>query len=285
MNIVDLLAEALEQAHARVVILGSTEDAQRAFENGQLDAAILVPESSTKGISAAPMQIELVLPDSPTYATVLRMALRKPLADFENLLRRSKGIELRYQDIDGETSTAFEFRYGALVPLLMFFPAFVTGGIVVDTVSEEMADRTLETLWSTPLSLSAIIGAKVTAGLLTSIVQSVAWWGLLRLNGVSIRNSGVVLLLAALGATIVGLVSAAFALIFQDRERSQFVYALFILLVTSLSYFSNVSPIALVSRFAVGDPTVGILHVAIYIGVVIVVALTLRSASRRLVAG
>jgi hypothetical protein len=36
----------------------------------------------------------------------------------------------------------------------------------------------------------------------------------------------------ALGAAMVGLISAAAALILEDRERSQFVYALFILLAT-----------------------------------------------------
>jgi ABC-type Na+ efflux pump permease subunit len=287
----EALVAALRAHHARVQIVAEPEMAQHAFEEGNLDAAILLPEPSAARASGSGQEIELVLPESETQATLMRLVLRKPLAAYENELRRQNGIELRYQELGDDASTGYapstgyEFRYGALVPLLMFFPAFVTGGIVVDTIAEELANRTLETLWSAPLSLNAIVGTKVVAGLVISFVQSVAWAALLRLNGIEIQQLGAVLLLAALGAALVALVSAAIALAFGDRERSQFAYALFILLATGISYLSDLSPIVLVSRFATGDPAAGMVHLLGYVVVVGAAAAVVGRLSRRLLMG
>jgi ABC-type Na+ efflux pump permease subunit len=281
----DRLVEILEGHHARVTTLATPAQAQAAFEAGELEAALLVPERANAVLNAGEfLALELVLPDSETQETVMRMVLRKPLAEYENVLRQQNDIELRYRDVAGEPSTAFEFRYGALVPLLMFFPAFVTGGIVVDTVSEEMVNRTLETLWSTPLSLNAILGAKMSAALLVSLGQSLLWMALLTLNGIRIRNFGVVLLLSALGAVMIAVVAALLSLSFGDRERSQFVYALFILIVTGVSYFSDYSPVALISRFAIDDPSVSLVHVAAYVVLAGGLVAALSRASRKLVA-
>lgn len=281
----DLLVDILRDYHARVTTMATPEAAQRAFEAGEIDAALLVPENGDAVLASGELlALALVLPDSETQETVLRMVLRKPLVDYENILRQQNGIELRYRDVGGKPSTSFEFRYGALVPLLMFFPAFVTGGIVVDTVAEEMVNRTLETLWSTPLSLNAILGAKMTAALLVSLGQSLLWMGLLTLNGINILNAGVVLLLSALGAVMIAVVAALLSLMFGDRERSQFVYALFILIVTGLSYFADLSPVALISRFAIGDPSVSFVHVAAYVVLALGLVTTLARVSRSLVA-
>ncbi|MGC9468055.1 MAG: ABC transporter permease [Anaerolineae bacterium] len=278
---------ALLEAHqARPRVVEDEEEAQALYEAGQLDAAILMPTASTSGLGGSSVAVaELVLPSSQTEASLLRLVLRKPLRDYENVLREANGIELRYQDLEGVPPTTYEFQYAALVPLLLFFPAFVTGGMVIDTVSEEMVNRTLETLWSTPVSLNAILLAKMTAALLVSAGQSLLWMGLLTANGIQIARPVAVFALIAMGGVTVAQVAALLSLVFRDRERSQFVYALFILLVASGSYLVDASPVILVSRLATSDPTVGWGAVLIYGGLALGLGLVLRRVSRPLIAG
>jgi hypothetical protein len=253
----------LDAHHARVSVFSGVEGAAAARSEGRLDAVIVVTAENS---------FDLYLPSSETHATLLKMVLRRPLKQYEQLLRGRAGIDMRYQNIDGEPATSFEFRYGILVPMLMFFPAFVAGGIVIDTVSQELTDRTLETLWSAPLSLNAILLAKSAATFIVTAAQCFLWLGLLRLNGVVVRSWGGVLAIALIGSSLIAIVATLISLVFQDRERSQFVYALFIVSTTSVSTFFPQSPIALVSRLSVGDPSVGLIQVLGYVGLL---ALTL----------
>ena len=264
----------LEAHHARVSVYDQIESAAQARTEGRLDAVIDITAESA---------LDLYLPASETQATLLKMILRRPLKQYEQLLREQHGIDMRFQDLQGQSPTSFEFRYGILVPMLMFFPAFVAGGIVIDTISQELTDRTLETLWSAPLSLNAILLAKATAAVLVAAGQCVLWLGLLRFNGVIVQNWGWVVAVALIGSMLIAVVATLIALAFQDRERSQFVYALFIVTAASLSTFLSLSPIALISRLAVGDAYVGGVQVLGYGGLLGIALAVLLRASKSLI--
>jgi ABC-2 type transport system permease protein len=171
-----------------------------------------------------------------------------------------------------------------IIPILMFFPAFVAGSMVVDSISEELENHTLDTLWSAPLSLNVIFGAKIVAALVLAVVQCALWSTLLRLNRIPIHNLGLVLLLAALLAATIAVGSAFVAVCFKDRERSQFVYSLFILLSAGMGYFFDASPITVMTRLAAGDYYTGVADVAIY-GVLLLAPLAVFfSTAKRLIA-
>lgn len=264
----------LDAHHAQVSVFDEVNGAAEARSEGRLDAVVVISTEDT---------LELYLPSSETQATLLKMVLRRPLKQYEQLLRARNGIQMRYQDIEGEPATSFEFRYGILIPMLMFFPAFVAGGIVIDTVSQELTDRTLETLWSAPLSLNGILLAKSAATLVVTAGQCILWLGLLSLNGVIIRNWGWVLTAALIGSALIAVVATLISLVFKDRERSQFVYALFIVSATSLSTFLPQSPVALVSRLSVGDPSVGGIQVGMYAGLLALTLAVLMIVSKPLI--
>lgn len=264
----------LDAHHARVSVFNEVEGAAEARSEGRVDAVIIAVVEDT---------FDLYLPSSETQATLLKMILRRPLKQYAHLLRERAGIDMRYQDVEGEPATSFEFRYGILVPMLMFFPAFVAGGIVIDTVSQELVDRTLETLWSAPLSINAILLAKSAATFIVTAAQCLLWLGLLRLNGVTVKNWGGVLAIALIGSSLIAIVATLISLIFQDRERSQFVYALFIVSATSLSTFFAQSPLALVSRLSVGDPSVGWGQVFGYVGLLVLTLAALLAFSTPLI--
>ena len=60
--------------------------------------------------------------------------------------------------------------------------------MVVDSLTEEMETKTLETLLAAPLSLTGIWSAKIFAAVLLAVMQIAAWMLLLRLNGITLAN-------------------------------------------------------------------------------------------------
>jgi hypothetical protein len=76
---------------------------------------------------------------------------------------------------------------------------------------------------------------------------------LLKLNGVAIQNTIWVFLLAMIVSGITSISAALGAVLLQDRERSQFIYALILLTAIAVSNILNASPITTLSRLAIGD--------------------------------
>ncbi len=273
----------LEDYHARISTYSTPEEADDAFRTGQINALLFIPDAVLVDGESI-VHVKLFLPESETLSMMVLMVIKEPLKQYENDLRKETGVQLRYRDLEGEPSTIYEFRYGVILPLLMFFPAFVTGGLVVDSISEEIAKRTLDTLWAAPLSLNTIFSAKIAAALFIAGGQCVLWIALLRFNGIVIQNLGLVLLLAIMSAALIAVSAAFIAVYLKDRERSQFIYSLFILLVTSLSYFFDASPIALTTRLSTGDYYAGFGDVAVYAVLLLLLLGVFFSTTKRLIA-
>jgi ABC-type Na+ efflux pump permease subunit len=161
-----------------------------------------------------------------------------------------------YTDLQGEPSTSFEFVYSVLLPILMFFPAFVAGSLSIDSLTEEFENNTVQTLLSAPLTINGMVSAKIASVLILSILQSGAWLVLLTLNGIAIQNVGWIFLLALIVSGLTSSSAALAAILLRDRERSQFIYALMLLAAAAISSLVNLSPIVTLSRLAVGDPFV-----------------------------
>lgn len=245
----------------RVFPYADSQEAQFAFQQSWVDAIIVAPDDR-----GGPVEMKLFLPRAEAESSLILMVLQDPLKRYENVLRAQRGIAVRYADLQGLPPTTFEFLYSIILPVLMFFPAFVAGSMVVDSLSEEMENNTLETLLSAPLSLNAAVGAKLSAALVLAVAQCVAWLALLRLNRIDVQNVALVLLLAGIVAGIVAVAAAFVTLAFRDRERSQFVYALFVLVAASASYLFDLSPIKTLTRLAIGDVFTSAANVAGFAG-------------------
>ncbi len=277
----DPLVYLLRQNQVQVVPFETLEEASKAFSEGRIEAALLIPQADIESGHGL-RHVNLFLPESEALYTLILMVLRDPLKQYESYLREQDGIHLKFTDIDGRPSTLHEFRYSVILPLLMFFPAFVTGSMVIDSLSEELANRTLDTLWSAPVSLHVIVGAKIAAPVLLAGGQCTLWAMLLRVNGILIYKPALVLLMATLNAAIIGVASVFIVLYFKDRERSQFTYSLFILLSTSLGYVFDVSPLTVITRLATGDYYTGLSDVAVYGLVLLVLLAVLFAFNKRL---
>jgi ABC-2 type transport system permease protein len=154
---------------------------------------------------------------------------------------------------------------------------------VVDSLTEEVENNTLQTLLSAPLTINGIISAKITASVFLALAQCIAWLTLLHLNGIAIQNLPWILLLAVIIAGITTTGAALGTVLLRDRERSQFVYSLMLLAAVAISTLLDLSPIKTLSRMAIGDYYTSGWNVVVFAIFLSVLWLWLLRISRRLV--
>jgi hypothetical protein len=270
----------LESSNHRVFVFNEPDKAESAFKAGKLDTIVFIPDADSN-----PNEMKIVLPDMDAQATLVLMLLKEPLERYEDFLRQQQGVFVRYQDVTGKPFTTNEFFYTIILPVLMLFPAFIAGSMVIDSICEEIENKTLDTLLSTPISLNRITSAKIIAALVVGLLQGILWLILLGANGFIIHNPVTILLLATLITAIISTLALIVALNFRDRERSQFIYSLLILLLFSLSYFLNPSPFSLIARLATGDPWMNYMYLLVYLAAAALLAVVPPLISKRLMRG
>lgn len=274
----DPLTSFLAERGLTVIPFATLAQAESAFYDGTISAIVAGPQVAN-GLT----EIKLYLPDSNTRSSLIRAAIQEPLKQYENYLRSQKGIEIHYGDLQGEPSTSFEFIYSVLLPLLMFFPAFVGGSLSIDSLTEEVENNTIQTLLSAPLTVNGMVSAKILSVVILSFVQCGAWLVLLRLNGIAIQNIGWIFLLALIVSGITATSAALCAILLKDRERSQFIYALILLASVAISNLLNLSPIVTLSRLAIGDHFLSGWNVVLFAIFLTGMYLLLRRVSHRLI--
>jgi hypothetical protein len=250
----------LQEKGVRYMALGPGVSIESAIRSGSVDAVVYIPEE-TLGAN----EMRLYMPESDTGTTIVTMVLKEPLQRYEDYLREKNGVDVKYTDIKGKPHTTYEFLYSFIVTMLMLFPAFIAGSIVIDAITEELENKTLETLLSAPVSLLEMYGAKAAAAIFIAGVQCVLWSILLYFNHIYIQNLPAVLLLAVIIAAFITISAAIIALWFHDRERSQFIYSISLMIFGGASLYMDPSPISLLIRLATGDPYAGYLDLLIYI--------------------
>jgi len=258
-----------------VIPFATLPQAESAFYEGKISAIVDTPHPATPPKTAGQAnngagdangitEIKLYLSDSAARSSLIRTAIQEPLKQYENYLRSQKGIEIHYADLQGEPSTSFEFVYSVLLPMLMFFPAFVAGSLSIDSLTEEVENNTIQTLLSAPLTVNGMVSAKISSVLILSFLQCGAWLVLLKFNGIAIQNIGWIFLLALIVSGITSTSAALCAILLKDRERSQFIYALILLAAVAMSNLLNLSPIVTLSRLAIGDHFISGWNVALF---------------------
>ena len=273
----NILGSLISERGLQTFQFDTLSNAQDAYYRGEVLAIVDTPRD-TNGLT----EIKLYLPESNTISSLVHLVLQEPLKQYENVLRTQKGINVRYTDLKGKPSTSFEFVYSVLIPLLMFFPAFVSGSMTADSITEEVENNTLQTLLSAPLTINGMVGAKIISSIILSILQCIAWLTLLQWNGIAIQNTGWILLLAVIVAGITSTFAALSAVLLKDRERSQFIYSLMLLTAAAISTLLNLSPIVTLSRLALGDAYTTGWNVMIFAMFLAGLYLVLSKTSRRL---
>ncbi len=257
------------------------------FNNQRIDAIVVIPSQSSEGTEI--IQIVIYLPKSDIKGTFATLQLKKPLEDYEEFVRdiRSKRIgfeptKLYVDSLPQKTSTYFEFIYGILIPLLVFTPVFISGGLIIDMLTEEYERKTMELLLASPMSFLEILNGKMLASVLIVPVQVVLWLTLLKLNGIAVYNVVILLLLTSVLAFIIVLTGAIVAAKYRQRTIAQYMYSLILIFLFLLWYLFADSPFNLVTRLssgAVGIEALG--YIIAYASVALVLYVYMKSQCAR----
>lgn len=250
-ELVQFIKDSQVNPHYYTDIISALSD----FDNNRIDAIVVIPKEEPGGNEL--INLVIYLPKSDIRGTFVTLQLKKPLEEYEGYVRDIRGarigfepIRLYVDDMPGKTSTYFEFIYGILIPLLVFTPVFISGGLIIDMLTEEYERKTMDLLLVSPVSFSQIVNGKMITAIIIVPAQAFLWLLLLRLNGVIVYNIGFILLLCGIIAAIVVILGAMIAVKYKKRMISQYLYSLVLILMFLAGYIFSNSPFNLVTRLS-----------------------------------
>ena len=229
--------------------------AMEAFRAGEVDVVI---QESYDGADAA-RGVTLILPQDEFKTTLLVTQLKQLLRDYERDLRteRQERIDqpLVYVDLPSRPSPFYAFAYGVLVPLLVLTPVFLSGAITGDAFTQEVNNKTMGLLRSTPITLAEIVAGKLLTPALLAPLQVLLWASLLRLNGLTITHLLPVLAFTFILALLLGVIGSLLALVVRREGHAQAAFALVVVLGFAASLLLPQDPLNIIARLAVGSTT------------------------------
>lgn len=255
-------------------------DAKDQFLDNRIDGILVVPNMPENSSDA--IKIDLFLPENDLRSTLITVHLKEPLEEFEQQLRLDdieKLPPVAKLNIEGAKSTSsyFEFIYGLLIPLLMFTPAFISGGLIIDLITEEFDHKTIDLLRIAPITTSEIIQGKLLLSTIISPVQAFAWVALLTLNGIAIYNVTALLILVTAITGLLVFFGAILSLQFKERGQVHFMYSILLLLLFTISSLMPNSPFNLTAKLSVGSVDMsGFMMLGFYIVILIPLYLVMR---------
>ena len=230
----------------------SERAARTAFKQGRVDTVFVTDRLPTDVI-----HVNVIVPDESVRSTMIVVQVRKALQVFERDRRVDLADRLTTQPVsvpDAPDSTpTFSFTYTVLLPLLAFLPTFISGSVAADSITEEFDEDTLDLLRVTPLSITEILDGKMLAMIVLAPLQAGAWLLLLQMNGTTLVNPWAILAVVAAVATVLVALGAGLAIRMQDRQSTQLLYSLAVLLVFGLATLLPESPPNLIAKFAMGS--------------------------------
>jgi len=280
----DLVAAIETEPGIRAREVGSASEARAAFERSPNVDAIMVANATDDG----QVEVVAVAPEESIRTTVIVVKMRDVLETLERDLRERNAVEgrIEYRPLDVPDKTAaspyFAFTYTVLIPLLMILPAFISGSIAVDSLTEEVQQGTLELLRVAPVTLSDVVDAKILSTASLAPAQAALWLALLSVQGTAIEHP--LALVATVGgfAMIVVAVGVGIALATPDRREAQFLYSTGVLAAGGISLLLPEHPANSIAKLAIGSPTrTTWLAVAGYVGLGLLAYLVVRAGIGR----
>ncbi len=230
--------------------------AVQALRERKLSAVVYVPDTSPSGTE--PVKLTLYTLQNDITASVLNVRLKGVFEAYEADLRglRTDRIEERPLPLRVPTPRGaefYEFVYGLLVPLLVLMPAIIAAALIIDLITEEYQQRTLETLLATPVTFPEALWGKIAACLVLVPLQAGAWLVLLGLNGIRVAAPVEIVLHATAASAVLVLLGALVSLHYRERTSAQFVFSTGLVVVMLLALAVPANPLNLIARLSVGS--------------------------------
>ena len=281
----DLIGAVGGEGNWELVGYDSVPGARTAFQDGRLDAAFVATYEPSGRVD-----VEAVVPDGSVRSTVFVVQVREALTTYERERRQALADRIENDPLPvpevPDVPPTFGFTYTVLLPLLLFLPAFISGSVAADSITEEVDGGTLELLRVTPLSATAIVDGKMLAMVAIAPAQAGAWLLLLAANGTAIANPLWLLAVVAGASALLVALGVGLALSLGDRRSTQLVYSVGVLVVFALAALAPESPPNTVALLAIDSATPGTYALAAgYVAVAVLAVLLVRAVVPRTIGG
>lgn len=228
-------AEYLKESRDFVIYDMDLSTAVAALKERKLSAVIWTSDIAPD--SYYPVKITLYTIQNDIQASIVGVKLKAIMLEYEEKLREIRGERLTQTPVEikipptNPSSDFYEFVYGLLIPLLVFMPAIISGALVIDLITEEYQQNTLETLMSTPVSFADMIWGKIAACFILVPLQASGWLILLMVNGIAVSNPVPVILHVSAASLALILIGALCALKYRERTNAQFIFSAAVVVV------------------------------------------------------
>jgi len=270
----ELEEAAAEHDSVQIRAYNNSRDAQRAFDERRVDALLNASYVESSDGPGKKISVTARIPEGSIRSTLIVVNVRRVLETLERQERFDRAGSLAAQPVplppEVSASPYFGFTYTVLIPLLLFLPAFISGSVAVDTITEEMERGTLELLRVAPVSLLDIVDGKALGMALLAPAQSLLWILLLSVNGIRVANVSVILLFVTAVAGLVVTIGVVLGVATGKRRPAQLLYSVLTLVVFGMAVVLPEHPATTVAKLAVDSPTTGTyLHVVGAVGLAV----------------
>ena len=251
------LLQQLKNDRDFVVYEVPLSDGVALLRERKLAAVVWAPDTSE--YADIPIKVTTYTIENDIQSSIVNARLKDAFMGYEDSLRdiRSYRIEntpvpLNMPESDA-SSDFYEFVYGLLIPLLVLMPAIISGAMIIDLITEEYQQETLETLMSAPITFPEVIWGKILCCFLIVPVQVAGWLVLLIANGIQVGGVIPIILHVSVVSLIIIMLGALTALSYRERTNAQFVFstALVVVIIAALAFTMN--PGNLIVRLSVGS--------------------------------
>ena len=280
------LTRLLRESRQFVVYPMDLSTAVAALKERKLAAVLYVPP--TPPDAEEPVKITLYTLQNDIQSTIVNVKLKEVFLAYEEALRmlRAERLDVIPEKLEfpdaGPGPGFYEFIYGLLIPLLLFMPAIVSAALVIDLICEEYQHHTLETLLSTPMTMTEVVWGKVAACLVLVPLQAGTWLALLSLNRIAIANIPQIILHVVSVSLALILLAAIVSLFYRERTSAQFIFStgVVVIMLAALSFPGN--PLNTIAQLATGTET-PLQHAVLGLsaGACLVLALAMQAFARR----
>lgn len=261
------LASSLSDRGLYVLRVDTIEEANDLMANSRIDLDIRVSGDELGGSN--PIFVSLRMRDSPIASTLIRFS-KESLEDLQLVARqvRLDSVTVVEENLLASFETrplngkqplspvasfyAFETTYAIMIPLIFSLPALISGGLAMDSLTQERERRTLGVLLATPVTRLSIYSSKLFLYLLLGIIQTVVWMLILQTMGITIANPTNILVLSSLMLTMFVLLGGVISARFKTKTLTQLAYSV-VATVLAMSWFAMAgSPINMMVKLAAG---------------------------------
>ena len=264
----ETLANSLSDRGLYVLRVDTVEEANELIANSRIDLDIRVSGDELGG--SDPIFVSLKMRDSPIASTLIRLS-KESLEDLQQAARQQRLDTVRVKEenllasfenkpLNGEQASsqvasfyAFETTYAIMIPLIFSLPALISGGLAMDSLTQERERRTLGVLLVTPVTRLDIYSSKLLFYMFLGITQVVAWMLILQVMGISIENTANILVLGSLMIVMFVLLGGVISARFKTKTLTQLAYSVIATLLTMSWFALRGSPINMMVKLAAGS--------------------------------